>query len=310
MNSNFERAVEPGAGFVGAIGPALRPVCAVAALLAVASAAFAHSSITGFSADEAVHDHGTREVTTQGLHPGVVVVDPRRIETIVVKINARVVGMRPLYVGKTVARGEVLAELESAEMVTVQNTYLSILNNMSAVQQASVTAPQKLIEARMALRWRGMTAADIDKLEATRQPLKRIAIRAPAGGTLYSLNISNDQILNAGIQTGLFTAAGTTVASVAAPDAFLVETAVPVDAARRLRTAGDATVYLPDAGKGWVPVAASIQSISALPVASSQRQVVRVVLRSGPGRVARLNGLTLTVGFKGERDAVRENLAE
>ena len=310
MNSNFEGAVELRAGFLGAIGPAFRPVCMAASLLAVATAAFAHSSNARFGADKAVHDHATREETPQGLHPGVVVVDPRRIEIIVVKINARVVGMRPLYVGKTVVRGEVLAELESAEMVTVQNTYLSILNNMRAVQQASVTAPQKLIEARMALHWRGMTAADIDNLEATRQPLKRIAIRAPASGILNSLNISNDQILNAGVQTGLFTAAGTTVASVAAPDAFLVEAAVPIDAARRLRTAGDATVYLPDAGKGWVPVPASIQSISALPAASSQRQIVRVVLRSGPGRVARLNGLTLTVGFKGERDGFRENLPE
>jgi len=310
MNSNFERAAKPGAGFLDAIGLAVLSVCAAASLLVAASVALAHSSIAGFSADEAVHDHSTRDGMPPGLHPGVVVADPRRIETVVVKINARVVGMRPLYVGKTVTRGEVLAELESAEMVTVQNTYLSILNHMNAVQEASVTAPQKLIEARMALSWRGMAAADIAKLEATRQPLKRIAIRAPASGILYNLNISNDQILNAGVQTGLFTAAGTTVASVAASGAFLVEATVPVDAARRLRTAGDATVYLPDAGKGWVPVAASIQSVSALPTASSQRQVVRVVLRGGPERVARLNGLMVTVGFKGEPDAVREKPAD
>ena len=310
MNPNFKRASKPGAGSVDAIGPALRSVCAAASLLVAASVAFAHSSIAGFSANEAVHDHSTRDGMPHGLHPAVVVADPRRIETVVVKINARVVGMRPLYVGKAVARGEVLAELESAEMVTVQNTYLSILNNLNAVQEASVTAPQKLIEARLALRWRGMAAADIDKLEATRQPLKRIAIRAPASGVLYNLNISNDQILNAGVQTGLFTAAGIMVASVAASDAFVVEAAVPLDTARRLRAADDATVYLPDARKGWLPVAASIQSVSALPTASSQRQVVRVVLRSGPERVARLNGLMLAVSFKGERDVVGEKPAD
>lgn len=275
-----------------------------AALATAPLAGAAHSNVAGFSglANQGPHDHAEADAPQGPRHPGWVVVDPRRVQSVVVKINARVVNIRPLYAGKPVKRGEVLAELESPELLTAQKTYLGIFNNLRAVKAASLTAPQKLVDGRMALEWRGMGASDIEILEATRQPLQRIPVRAPASGYLYGLSMVSEQILNAGVQNGQFTAAGTAIASIAPRDALLVEATVPVAAASLLRPGMNATVFLPDPARGWVPVKAKVQAISGLSNGGSQRQVVRIGLLEAAPRPAFANGLAVTVAFEEERD--------
>jgi predicted RecB family endonuclease len=279
--------------------------CLVAGGLGVATCvAVAHSEVEGFSGQAELHSaHVNKAMTSGPLYPAMVVLDTRHITIVTIKINAKVVRMRPLYVGKLVDEGEVLAELESAELATVQDTYLSILNNIDAVKAFSVAVPQKLVEARMTLQWRGMSQADIEKLEATRQPIERIAIRAPAKGYLYTLNMSNGQILNAGVQAGMFAAAGTPVASVAQLNSIVVEAAVPVSIARSLRVGQLASVRIPNALGSWQLVPATVQAPPGLPIASNQRQVVRLALRGAPKNLTYVNGLQVTVAFKGERDA-------
>lgn len=276
-----------------------------AALAATWLTSAAHSDVSGFSgpAGQAPHDHHAEAQAPQGQrYPASVVVDPRRVQSIVVKINARVVNIRALYAGKPVVRGEVLAELESAELLTAQRTYLGIFNNLQAVTAASLTAPQKLADGRIALEWRGMSVADIKTLEAKRQPLQRIPVRAPATGYLYSVNITGEQILNAGVQNGQFTAAGTAIASIAPRDALLVEAAVPVTAAKALRPGQAATVFVPDPTRGWVPVKATVRAVSGLSSGASQRQIVRIGLLESAARVSFANGLAVTVAFEEERD--------
>lgn len=153
------------------------------------------------AADDHHDDHDDHAVPQ--LYPAIIVIDPRQVVSVVVKINARLRNLRSLYVGQRVARGQVLGELESAELETVQRTYLGIVNNLDAVQAFSMTVNEKLIDARMNLAWRGMSEADIKQLEDTKEPLKLITLKAPVAGYLYSLNVVNEQIVNAGGQSGV-----------------------------------------------------------------------------------------------------------
>src|SRR5574340_108599 len=97
----------------------------VAAIFTPGQVAFAHSDLSRFggtpaeaSAEEAAgahHEHSADAGSeSQPVYPGVVTVDPRRVEAVVIKVNARLTDPRDLFVGKPVTKGEVLAELESA----------------------------------------------------------------------------------------------------------------------------------------------------------------------------------------------------
>ena len=275
-------------------------------LLVFAPDIFAHSNAGAFSADDEHEsaasggEHGDELAVSERRYPAMVIVDSRRVIDLVIKVNARIVNPQDLYVGKSVDKGEVLAEIESAELETVQNTYLGIVRNMDAVQSFSVTSPQKLIEGRMNLEWRGMTASDIEQIELQGAPLKRVPIRAPVSGYLYSLNVINNQILNAGVQTGLFTATGTTIASIADPTAVKIEASIPATEAARLTRHQAATVFFPSQETGWTRVPGEIELVSPLINPANQRQLVRLRLnslnRSAPFRV--INGMKTLVSFE------------
>ena len=66
----------------------------------------------------AADDHHDDHAAPQ-LYPATIVIDPRQVVSVVVKINARLKNLRNLYVGQRVARDQVLGELESAELETV-----------------------------------------------------------------------------------------------------------------------------------------------------------------------------------------------
>lgn len=274
--------------------------------LVFAADVFAHSNAGAFGVDG---EHGSTasggerndEPTVSERHyPATVIVDSRRVTDLVIKVNARIVNPRDLYVGKSVVKGEVLADIESAELETVQNTYLGIVRNMDAVQSFSVTSPQKLIEGRMNLEWRGMTAVDIEQIELQGAPLKRVPVRSPVSGYLYNLNVINNQILNAGVQTGLFTATGTTIASIADPAAVTIEASIPATEAARLTRHQAATLFFPSQETGWTRVPGEIELVSPLVNPANQRQLVRLRLRSlnrsTPFRV--INGMKTLVSFE------------
>jgi len=278
----------------------------LASLLFVAADVFAHSNAGAFGVDDehgsaaSGNRHSDEPAVSGRRYPATIIVDSRRVHDLVIKVNARIVNSRDLYVGKSVEKSEVLAEIESAELETVQNTYLGIVRNMDAVQSFSVTSPQKLIEGRMNLEWRGMSASDIELIELQGKPLKQVPIRAPVAGYLYSLNIINNQILNAGVQTGLFAATGITIASIADPAAVTIEASIPAAEAARLIRRQAATVFLPSQETGWMSVPGEVEMISPLINPANQRQLVRLRLsglsRSAPLRV--VNGMKILVSFE------------
>lgn len=279
-------------------------------LLAVLSAssapACAHGDAGMFSAGHAAATH--RDDDRDGhdirarLYPAMVVIDPRQVINIAVKINARVTGLRNLYVGRSVAKGEILGELESAELETIQQTYLSIVSNLDAVRAFSVTSNEKLIDARINLGWKGMSAAEIKHIEESGHPLKKTAVRSPVSGFVYAINVVNNQILNAGVQSGQFTALGTIFSSVARPGAVTVEASVPAAEASTIKPGRQATVYLPGPDNGRVPVAAVVRQVYGFVNPANQRQAVRLKLIRIPGRAMPMNGMAATVTFEEARN--------
>ena len=265
---------------------------------------WAHSDASLFGAPAAENHlagHDTRQAAEDpARYPASLSVDPRQLVNVVIKINARITGLGKLYQGKAVRKGEVLGEMESAELETVQNTYLGIYSNMDAVQAFSMTVNEKLIDARMNLMWRGMSDEDIHHLETSHQAVKRVRIKSPATGFIYSLNVVSDQILNTGGQMGQYTTSGTTIATLAKPDALVVETSLPAREAARIKPGQKAVLHLSDAEQGDVSLNANVQHVFAFVNPLNQRQRVRLTLSGGNLPYKRLlGGLMATVSFSG-----------
>jgi multidrug efflux pump subunit AcrA (membrane-fusion protein) len=237
------------------------------------------------------------------LYPAIIVIDPRQVVSVVVKINARLRNLRSLYVGQRVARDQVLGELESAELETVQRTYLGLIANLDAVQAFSMTVNEKLIDARMNLAWRGMSEADIKQLDETKEPLKLIALKAPVAGYLYSLNVVNEQIVNAGGQSGVYTTTGTTVATIAKPEAVYVEAQMPLKDAAGIKPGAGAEVLMPTSDGAHMTVKAKVERIFSFVNPVTQRKRVRLLLAQHPERLPLAEGLPVMVQFKGNAHA-------
>lgn len=285
-----------------------RYVAALVALSFFPAVALAHSDAGVFKGEAAAagpvlgHEHAINGAAAlpRELYPASIGVDPRKVVNVAVRVNARVVGLRNLYLGKRVRQGEVLGELESAELETVQRTYIATFANREAIKQISMTAEEKLMQGRMGLRWRGMSDRDIRQLEATGEPVRRIAVTAPASGYLIAINAATNQILNAGVQAGQFTATGTTFASIAKPDAFVIEASVPAVRAARLRKGQRARVFIQHWGREPAVVSAVVQEVYGVVSPLTQRQQVRLKPGRLPPGVRLAGSLPAMVGFEGE----------
>lgn len=261
--------------------------------------AYAHSDASMFGAP-AVQDHHDHPIEVAERYPATLTFDPRHLVNVVVKINARITKLNNLYAGKRVLRNEVIGEMESAELETVQGTYLALFGNLDAVRSFSMTGNEKLIDARMNLIWRGMSEADIRQMERRREPLKRIRIISPDSGFIYSLNVVNNQILNTGGQVGQYTATGTIILTIARQAAIQIEASLPIQRTSKLKIGQRTTVYIADTRRGEVAVPAVVQQIFAFANPANQRQRVRLKLTSAPPEgVALPAGLQTSVSLGG-----------
>ncbi|HEY9097827.1 MAG TPA: efflux RND transporter periplasmic adaptor subunit [Thiobacillus sp.] len=274
-------------------------VLALPLIFGLQATVHAHSDASMFGAPSAGSEHHDHPVEAVVRYPAALTFDPRHLVNLVIKINARISRLNNLYVGKRVARNEVLGEMESAELETVQGTYLALYSNMDAVRAFSMTGEEKLIDARMNLTWRGMSDDDIKQMESRREPLKRIRIMSPESGFIYNLNVVNNQILNTGGQVGQYTASGTSILTIARPAAIQVEASLPIRIASKLKVGQKATVYVADARRGEVAIPAVVQQIFAFANPINQRQRVRLKLKgSPPDGVALPAGLQTSVSLE------------
>lgn len=253
--------------------------------------------------NEDQHQDAHEDHVAPQLYPAVIVIDPREVVNVVVKINARVRNLRSLYVGQRITRGEILGELESAELETVQRTYLGLITNLDAVRAFSMTSNEKLIDARMNLAWRGMSEADIKRLDETKEPLKLITLKAPVTGYLYTLNVVNEQIVNAGGQSGVYTTSGTTVATIAKPEAVYVEAQIPLAEAKGLKLGMEGDIILPTANGARSLVKAKVAQVFTYVNPINQRKRVRLRWLRQPVSLPLVEGLPVMVQFKGRASA-------
>lgn len=275
----------------------LQLVLAMALFLSLQASVHADSdaSMFGSSATGGERDRPSEAAVR---YPATLTFDPRQLANVVIKINARITRLNNLYVGKRVARNEVLGEMESAELETIQSTYLGLFSNLEAVREFSMTGNEKLIDSRMGLRWRGMSEEDIKLLEARREPLKVIRIKSPEAGVIYGLNVVNNQILNTGGQVGQYTATGTTILTIARPAAIQAEASVPIRVSSKLKPGQRATVYVADVRRGEMAIPAVVQQIFAFANPVNQRQRVRLRLISLPDGVVLPAGLQTSVSLE------------
>lgn len=262
---------------------------------------WSHSDASSFGTAETVNsneDHHHDAAASVPMFPAVVRIDPRRVVLVPVRINARVINLRNLFLGKLVGRGEVLGQLESAELETIQRSYSALVSNMGAVAAASVTAAERVIGARLDLEWRGMSAEDITQVEMTGQPVKTIAVRSPIAGYIYSLNVVNNQILNGATQGNQVGIPEAVFARIARNDTITVEVSVPTDVAAGLRPGRQATVYFGNPGADRVHVSAAVQQVLGFVNVLNQQQRVRLILNRPPGNLPIVDGVAAMASFQ------------
>lgn len=211
-------------------------------------------------------------------YPAEVVVDPRAIHTVTLRTNARIVDMENLNPGRRVAAGDTLFTFASAELRTLQKSYLITHRNLGDISDITPRVKENVTQNRLSLLWRGMSAEDIEHIEETAEPLEAVAVKAPVDGVITRVDIRTGQVVNAGVQSGQFAAAGVPVLRIAEDHRLLVEARLPPADAVHFR-AGMPLVI--EAGEDTMDG----QVEQVLPLADAavprQRVVVRPVDRAG-----------------------------
>lgn len=263
----------------------------------------AHSDATGFADEESGVDSAAVGVQGPRRYAAQVRVDPRQIAGVVLKVNARIVKLHDLYVGRPVSKGEVLAEYESAELETVQRSYAETYANMEYIREISVTAEEKLIEGRMNLQWRGLYPEDITKLEEQREAVKRLRIKAPRDGYLLDVNIAEGQVVNPGAQSGLFSLSGTTLMRVASAESVMVDAELPLDVAAALSPDDAAWLHV---GASTQPLEATVAEVLPLASGAALRRTVRLTPLASASLIGLRDGQRLSVSLQAAQSTKQE----
>lgn len=258
----------------------------------------AHSDASGFAAESHHHPAQPAEQAGPRRFPATVRLDPRKVENVILKVNARITELEDVFVGRRVSAGEQLAAFESAELETLQRTYLETFRNLQRIGQISMTTEEKLIEGRMNLEWRGVPADNILLIEDFGQPLREVGIHAPVDGRLVEIRAVQGQIVNPGTAAGLFTTAGTTVFRIAHDDAVLIEAELGVEDSAALEPGSPATIWVGEAGAPRRAIRAWVDQVSALIEPASQRRMVRIKPVPEPGVEALREGTRVQVSLE------------
>lgn len=241
------------------------------ALIGTPPGARAHSDSGVFGGEDKLKQESAAAYRDD-VYPAVVRIDTRRLRDVVLKVNARITSLRDLYPGRWVKKGDVLMTFDSPELETIQRSFIETVRNFDAVQAFSITGKEKVIEARTHLEWRGLSAAEIQRIEEKGEAVRIVPVLAPVDGYVVELRVVSGEIVNAGSQSGLFSAAGTVVARIADENAFVVEADVPIQKAEKLVVG--MRVRLSAGGEAPV-IDGSVEQLSPI-VAPNQTRQVRI----------------------------------
>lgn len=276
-----------------------RRVLVLVALLAGAPPASAHSDASSFSAqDEGGGDHHDHAPAVD-LYLAVVTFDARKVHDVVLKVNARIVQLHVNTLGAKVSRGDVLAEFESAELTTLQRTFIESVSNRDAMAAFSHTADDKLLEGRMNLAWRGLSQQEIDFIERTRRPVEQVKLAAPVDGVVVGIDTAVGRIVTAGSRGNLFSSSGVTLFQVAARDALLVEAFLPTAIAGALSEGAEVNIVKPGSPATMLP--ATVVEVASLANPRNRTQTVRLRLRDPAGGELLKQGQVVGVAIPGSQ---------
>lgn len=262
--------------------------------------AWAHSDASAF-ASEATAARRAETQASPRRYAAQVRVDPREITGVVLKVNARITELRNLYRGRPVREGELLADFESAELETIQRSYAETYANMEYIREISVTADEKLMEGRMNLQWRGLSREDVETLEDSRRPIRRLRITAPHDGYLLDVSVTEGQVVNPGAQSGLFSLSGTTLMRIASEEAVTVDAELPLELAAIIAPGETAWLYV---SPSTPPMEATVEEIVPLVTGTELRRTVRLRPLASARLLGLRNGQRLSVSLEtGEGDS-------
>jgi hypothetical protein len=176
---------------------------------------------------------GAEELKAPRSYPGQVVFDERGKRSVSIRVNAQTTRLADIARGSRVQSGEPLVWFKSAELRTVQKSYLSTYRNAS-FQDLSYQSESVMARNRLTLLWRGLSREEVQQLEMEAEPLEEIALEAPMDGIVLGLEVFPKEVVNAGVQVGQFTAVGTPALRLGDPSRLLVEARLPLRDARRL----------------------------------------------------------------------------
>lgn len=136
-----------------------------------------------------------REIDTTGR----IAYDERRLAKITswVQGKSRIEKLYVSFMGQEVKQGEPLAELYSPELIAAQQEYLSQLDGAGARSRTGL-GRDLLASVRQKLKYQGLTEAQIDRLQETREVVDRIPIYSPISGTVLERHAAEGQYVSEG----------------------------------------------------------------------------------------------------------------
>ena len=137
-----------------------------------------------------------REIQTTGRFK----MNEQGMEVVSLKVGGWVETLYADYEGDIVKKGQPLLELYSPELVSTQQEYLLALRNVRRLEggPAAENAQRLLSSARRRLAYWDLTAAQIERLEETREPKRTMTFYAPASGEVMHKSVTEGQRIRSG----------------------------------------------------------------------------------------------------------------
>jgi Cu(I)/Ag(I) efflux system membrane fusion protein len=129
---------------------------------------------------------------------GQLVVDENRSETVSSRASGRIEKLFVKETGRVVRKGEVLYELYSEELLTLQKEYLLAKDQYENLGSKEARYESFLKAAERKLILYGMTAQQVQKLAVSRTADQRISFVSPSTGTVSQIGITEGQYVDEG----------------------------------------------------------------------------------------------------------------
>lgn len=168
-----------------------------------------------------------------------VVPDESRMSHVHTRVSGWVEQLHINTTGETVRAGQPLARIFSQELLSSQTEYLAARRNTAASGITSVV----VASGRTRLGVLGMTAADIDAIERTGEPMRLVTVHAPTNGV----------VVNRGVTVGTSVDPSTTLLTIADLSRVWVLAEVPEANIPGIRVGATAYLDFPASGRAAFP---------------------------------------------------------